>query len=254
MPMTKQQIQDKKIPLSRRMQSILAMLREETLLYGKIPCVADIGCDHAFVSMACVRDGLAEHVLAMDVRQGPLAIAQTHVRQYGFGKSVETRLSTGFEAMETGEATWAILAGMGGELMKTILENGKNHLDVGIGLILQPQSELQTVRAYLQEHCYIITDEDFLQEEGKFYTIIKAKKKPGPERYGQMNAMELKYGPVLLRKRNPAFREYLTIEQHKMQELQKRLSLQDTETSKRRQKELEEELSLLVQAMGQSNG
>ena len=50
-------------------------------------------------------------------------------------KVVETRLSNGFEAMEPGEATWAVLAGMGGELMKTILQNGKAHLDAGIGLI-----------------------------------------------------------------------------------------------------------------------
>ena len=136
MPMTNMQNRDKKIPLSNRMQSILAMLQQEKLSHGKIPCVADIGCDHAFVSMACVRDGLAERVIAMDVRKGPLSIAQTHIQEYGFAKSVETRLSNGFEAMEPGEATWAVLAGMGGELMKTILQNGKAHLDAGIGLIL----------------------------------------------------------------------------------------------------------------------
>ena len=110
MPMTNMQNRDKKIPLSNRMQSILAMLQQEKLSHGKIPCVADIGCDHAFVSMACVRDGLAECVIAMDVRKGPLSIAQTHIQEYGFAKSVETRLSNGFEAMEPGEATWAVLA------------------------------------------------------------------------------------------------------------------------------------------------
>ena len=87
MPMTNMQNRDKKIPLSNRMQSILAMLQQEKLSHGKIPCVADIGCDHAFVSMACVRDGLAECVIAMDVRKGPLSIAQTHIQEYGFAKS-----------------------------------------------------------------------------------------------------------------------------------------------------------------------
>lgn len=70
--------------------------------------------------------------------------------------------------MEPGEATWAVLAGMGGELMKTILQNGKAHLDAGIGLILQPQSELQVVRSYLQEERYIIIDEDFCRKMESF--------------------------------------------------------------------------------------
>ncbi len=254
MPMTNMQNQDKKIPLSNRMRSILAMLQQETLSHGKIPCVADIGCDHAFVSMACVRDGLTEHVIAMDVRKGPLSIAQTHIWEYGFEKSVETRLSNGFEAMKLGEATWAVLAGMGGELMKTILQKGKPHLDAGIGLILQPQSELQTVRAYLQDQKYIIIDEDFLQEDGKFYTIIKAIRNTDAKMLPQMDDVELKYGPVLLRKENRVFQEYLIEEQHKMQELQKRLVMQDTTSAKRRLEELEEELLLLARAMAWNRG
>lgn len=43
-------------------------------------------------------------------------------------------------------------------------------------------------------------------------------------------------------------------EQHKMQELQNRLSLQDTVSSKRRRKELEEELLLLARAMTWNHG
>ena len=66
-----------------------------------------------------------------------------------------------------------------------------------------------------------------------------------------MDNVELKYGPVLLRKENPVFQEYLMEEQ---QELQNRLSLQDTVSSKRRRKELEEELLLLARAMTWNHG
>ena len=100
----------------------------------------------------------------------------------------------------------------------------------------------------------IIIDEDFLQEDGKFYTIIKAIKNTGTKKLPQMDNVELKYGPVLLRKENPVFQEYLMEEQHKMQELQNRLSLQDTVSSKRRRKELEEELLLLARAMTWNHG
>lgn len=239
----------KRLPLSGRMQAILSMLRREVESGGKIPCVADVGCDHAFVSMACVEEGLADHVIAMDVRKGPLSIAQKHIHEYGFDKSVETRISDGFEALKTNEAQWAVIAGMGGELMRTILDKGEIHLKDGIGLILQPQSEIFAVRAYLQEQNYIIQDEDFIQEDGKFYTIIKAIKSDSRKQKKDMEPVELVYGPRLIHSRNSEFVQYLHQEQIKMQELQERLERQDTESSRMRVEKLREEQMLLQQAI-----
>ena len=90
----------KVLPLSLRMQEILDVLQQEVSVHGTIACVADVGCDHAFVSMACVERKLADHVIAMDVRKGPLSIADHNITEYGFEKSVETRLSNGFERLE----------------------------------------------------------------------------------------------------------------------------------------------------------
>lgn len=249
MQMNNTDIENKKIPLSNRMQAILRMLQSEVVEHGMIDCLADIGCDHAFVSMACIENHLADHVIAMDVRKGPLEIARTHIKEYGFEKSVETRMSDGFEALKQKEASWAVLAGMGGELMRRILENGKNHLMSGIGLILQPQSEIPVVRMYLQEQNYIIVDEDFLQEEGKFYTIIKAKKRTDKLPDNRMNELELQYGSILLKKENPVFLEYLYDMRNKMHELQKRLETQQTDSSKRRYEELKQELCMIQQAI-----
>lgn len=244
------QTSKRKIPLSMRMQAILAMLRQEKEAHGKIACVADIGCDHAFVSMACIAESLADHVIAMDVRKGPLAIAQTHIQEYGFDKSVETRISDGFEKLDMWEADWAVLAGMGGELMRGILMRGRKHLEAGIGLILQPQSEPQTVRRYLQEQGYIIVDEDFLQEDSKFYTIIKAIKKQPQQPCMNMQPVELLYGPVLLHKENKTYDTYLQLEEKKMQELRERLVKQQTASSQRRIKELDTQLNLIGEAIG----
>lgn len=244
------QMSKRKIPLSMRMQAILAMLRQESEQHGKIPCVADIGCDHAFISMACIAEALADRVIAMDVRKGPLAIAQTHIAEYGFDKSVETRISDGFEKLNTQEADWAILAGMGGELMRGILMRGRKHLEVGIGLILQPQSEPQTVRLYLQEQGYMIADENFLQEDGKVYTIIKAIKKQPQQPYMDMQPVEMLYGPVLLQKKNKVYDTYLQLEKKKMQELKERLTKQQTMSSQKRIKELDVQLNLIEEAIG----
>ena len=238
------QTSKRKIPLSMRMQAILAMLRREKEAHGKIACVADIGCDHAFVSMSCIAESLADHVIAMDVRKGPLAIAQTHIQEYGFDKSVETRISDGFEQLDMWEADWAVLAGMGGELMRGILMRGRKHLEAGIGLILQPQSEPQTVRRYLQEQGYIIVDEDFLQEDGKFYTIIKAKK-DAENSNRKMDMAELLYGPVLIRKKDPLLLRFVGLEVEKKKAIYETLKDQDTESARKRCVQLEHMLALL---------
>lgn len=243
------QMSKRKIPLSMRMQAILAMLWRENEIHGRIPCVADIGCDHAFVSMACIAESLADYVIAMDVRKGPLAIAEAHIQEYGFDKSVETRISDGFEKLDIQEADWAILAGMGGELMRGILVRGRKHLEAGIGLILQPQSEPEVVRMYLQEQGYIITDEDFLQEDGKFYTIIKAIKKQSKQPDMDMQPVELLYGPVLLHKENKIYAAYLQQEKKKMKELKDRLVKQQTVSSQKRIKELDAQLNLIEEAI-----
>lgn len=243
------QMSKRKIPLSMRMQAILAMLWRENEIHGRIPCVADIGCDHAFVSMACIAESLADYVIAMDVRKGPLAIAEAHIQEYGFDKSVETRISDGFEKLDIQEADWAILAGMGGELMRGILVRGRKHLEAGIGLILQPQSEPEVVRMYLQEQGYIITDEDFLQEDGKFYTIIKAIKKQSKQPDMDMQPVELLYGPVLLHKENKIYSAYLQQEKKKMKELKDRLVKQQTVSSQKRIKELDAQLNLIEEAI-----
>ncbi len=233
----------KVLPLSLRMQEILDVLQQEVSVHGTIACVADVGCDHALVSMACVERKLADHVIAMDVRKGPLSIADHNITEYGFEKSVETRLSNGFERLEIGEADWAIIAGMGGNLMRQILIDGESHLKHGIGLVLQPQSEQDVVRSYLQTSGYIIVDERFLIEDEKFYTIIKAKK--DVENNREMDMAELLYGPVLIRKKDPLLLRFVELEYEKKKAIYEALKDQDTESARKRCAQLEHMLTLL---------
>ena len=37
-------------------------------------CIADIGCDHGFVSIYLIQNKIASHVIAMDVNSGPLQL------------------------------------------------------------------------------------------------------------------------------------------------------------------------------------
>ena len=103
--------------LSRRLAAVAGMVTK-----GNVVC--DVGCDHGYVSIYLVQEGISPHVIAMDVREGPLSHAKEHIRMYGLCNYIETRLSDGVEKLEMGEADTLILAGMGGRLMEAIITRG----------------------------------------------------------------------------------------------------------------------------------
>ena len=63
------------VQLSKRLQALADMVTP-----GHI--VADVGCDHGFVSIYLIQSGIAPKVFAMDVRKGPLERAQEHIQAY----------------------------------------------------------------------------------------------------------------------------------------------------------------------------
>lgn len=136
--------------------------------------VADVGCDHGFVPVWLVQNGICPHVLAMDVGKGPLSMAGEHIRESGLEGYIETRLSDGLDQFCPGEAQCLICAGMGGMLMKRILEKAGGKLSSFQEFILQPQSDLYEFRRFLRGIGLAVTEEYIVKEEGKYYFPMKA--------------------------------------------------------------------------------
>lgn len=187
--------------------------------------VADIGCDHGYVSIDLCRRKKCPRIIAMDVRKGPLERARANIEKFGLSDYIETRLSDGTNALKTGEADTLIISGMGGRLTIRILEEGLSRLDGIDELILQPQSEIFMVREFLRLQGIYIIDEMMVLDEGKYYTMIKAVRRPesgvaakgGNGSYSQ--AAEDYFGPVLLAKRPPVFEAFLQKEEEKTRQL-----------------------------------
>ena len=177
--------------------------------------VADIGCDHAHTDIWLIKNGIAGHCIGMDVRPGPLKKAAENLKMYDCTDQVELRLSDGFEALNPQEADVAVIAGMGGIVMRNILErglgNGGHLKDSGLVLILQPQSHIYEVRKWLYDNGYEITDEDMCFEDGKYYFSMKALwKRTAPDHEGVgASGPELHFGPVLLRNKPMILHRYL---------------------------------------------
>lgn len=197
------------IRLSHRLQAVAGMVTK-----GNVVC--DVGCDHGFVSIYLVENGISPRVIAMDVNEGPLRAAKEHIGEYLLADYIETRLSDGVKALKTGEADTLICAGMGGKLMKRILEEGKEKIRGMKELVLQPQSEIQAMREYLRGQGYLIADENMILEEGKYYPMMKVYPSCGMDLLEDRlsdtkdrQRIKDKYGPVLLERKNPVLAAFL---------------------------------------------
>lgn len=230
-----------KLELSNRMKAVTAMLPD------KNNCVADIGCDHAYVSIYLKKQGIAERVIAMDVRKGPLEIARRNVKQYEEEAGIELRLSNGLEKLQPNEVNAIVIAGMGGPLIRDILAQGWSKIGEETVLVLQPQSDIRCVREFLQEKQFTIEREEMLCEDGKYYTIMRAAAGEA-EQYGEV---ELLYGKELLQHKHPVLKEYLQKQQTLLQELRDRLLLSDTPKAMARLEEVYKELKGIEEALQQ---
>ena len=136
--------------------------------------LADIGTDHAYVPIYLAQTGSISGAVAMDVNRGPLLRAQEHICENGLESCIAVRLSDGLQKLEAGEADTVLIAGMGGALTIRILAAGSHVLPSVKELILQPQSEIFKVREWLEAYGYIITEEDMVCEDGKYYQMMRA--------------------------------------------------------------------------------
>ena len=234
----------KNVELSLRMQALADMVSK-----GRVVC--DVGCDHGWVSIYLVQQGIAPKVYAMDVRIGPLERAREHICLYRLEAYIETRLSDGLTNLSEGEADCMICAGMGGPLMMKILTEGRQKAKSMKELILQPQSELALFRKFLRGEGYRIVSEDMVLEEGKFYPMMKVVPVKEAELVCEDKDMQEvwdAYGELLLKQKHPVLKQYLVKPKEHVEGLLEHLKQQNT--AEDRILQLKEELKLLEKAMG----
>ncbi|MBS6644573.1 MAG: SAM-dependent methyltransferase [Clostridiaceae bacterium] len=224
--------------LSRRLEMVASLVEPGSR-------IADVGTDHAYVPIWLVEQNRAVSAIAMDVRPGPLERAQNHIKTYGMEGRIQTRLSDGVSMLKPEEADTVVIAGMGGELVIHILEEGRHVWNSVKTWILSPQSELGKVRRYLEDQGFCITEEDMTCEEGKYYTVMKVVR----------GSMSLKkeayylYGKYLAEHKNPVLKEFLEKENLLYQKVLEQLNLHETKTSRDRKLEIIQQLEWIKEIL-----
>ena len=167
----------------------------------QVAVLLDVGSDHAYLPIELVEKGHIECAIAGEVVVGPYQSAVKNVESHGLTEKIQVRLANGLAAFEEADQVSVItIAGMGGHLIATILEEGLDKLANVERLILQPNNREDELRSWLQEHGFQIIAESILKEAGKFYEIIVAEA-------GKVNlsATDVRFGPFLSKEVSPVF-------------------------------------------------
>ncbi|MCI9380996.1 MAG: SAM-dependent methyltransferase [Dorea sp.] len=229
--------------LSKRLYAVAGLVTEGA-------SVADVGTDHGYIPIYLIEQQIAVKAIALDVNGGPLERARMHIVGHGLKEKIETRMSDGLSALKPGEVDTMIAAGMGGGLIIRILEEGKEIVDTLKACVLQPQSEVWRVRKYLLDHHMDIIEEDMVEEEGKFYPMMRAVRAVRGEP-PQYTDWEYIFGKCLLEKRHPVLERFL----HRELEIREGIFRQlnhhvGSESALQRREEIRREMMIISRALG----
>lgn len=221
--------------LSRRLEAIASFVPEGSR-------IADIGTDHGYIPIHLIQEEKVKHAIAMDVRKGPLLRAQAHIRETGLESCIKVRISDGLSKLEPNEADCVVIAGMGGELMIHIMEEGNKLWESIPYWVLSPQSELDKVRRFLEKREFFIERETMIHEDGKYYTVMGVTRKPG-QIMNDSREIFYRYGKHNLESKDPVFLEYIRKEENQLKKILDSLLNSNTEKAERRMVELKQELA-----------
>lgn len=154
-----------KIPLSPR----LSVCRD---FVARGDRVADIGCDHGYLGISLLKDNIATSVIAADINEMPLQSAMRNALKFGVRDKMTFYLSDGVQNIPRDFDT-LICAGMGADTMISILESAQWLNCDKYRLILQCQSKTPTLRQYLSDNGWRITEEAVVRDGRFLYTVMK---------------------------------------------------------------------------------
>lgn len=159
-----------KLPLSDRLRACAGFVAPGER-------VADIGCDHGYLSIHLITAGIAPHCIASDVRPGPLDAARRNARKFGVADKITFCLSDGVQDIPRDFDT-LVCAGMGADTMIHILTEAPWLRDSRYRLILQCQSKSHDLRRYLSEQGWFISEESVLRDGRFLYTVMDVRYRP----------------------------------------------------------------------------
>ncbi|WJQ83670.1 tRNA (adenine(22)-N(1))-methyltransferase [Brevibacillus brevis] len=226
------------VSISKRLQTIARYCPEGAR-------VADIGSDHALLASYLLVKGIASFVIAGELNEGPFQAAKKQIHTLQVKDRASVRKGNGLAVLQPGEADVICIAGMGGQLIVSILEAGKDKLEGVQRLILQPNVGEEAVRLWMIENGWQLIAESILQEDGVIYEILVAERgNPTLPYEGKDRTQQelMRIGPFLWVEKSEVLQAKWLDEHEKWQKIIVQLKRSDKPEAAERIKEIEAEV------------
>lgn len=230
------------VQLSKRLEKVVTYISPGSR-------IADIGSDHAYLPCYAVNNGLASYAIAGEVVKGPYESARQQVAKTALTAKIDVRFGDGLAVIDpTDNIDTIVIAGMGGALIRSILEAGASKLMTAKELVLQPNVAAWQIRDWAEKNHWKIVSEAILREDNKIYEVLHLKRAAEQVSY---NESEKLFGPCLLQEKNTVFREKWLHEKENWQKIGAaiRKSAVLSEANKKRLKELENNIQLAEEVL-----
>ncbi len=216
---------------SKRLLEIASLVKQNAI-------VGDIGTDHGYIPVYLIEEGIAKKVIGSDISKGSLKKIIDYVKSKGLEDKIDTRLGNGLEVIKPFEIDTVIIAGMGGILIKDILDKNWKLTKSINNFILQPMIGAKELREYLLDNGFTIVENKLLKEDGKYYEIINAKTGIEPK-WSEFN---LEIPRDLIEKKHPLLEEYVRHKLDYSENILESLGDKDSDKVGARIKELQDKI------------
>ncbi|MBR5341110.1 MAG: SAM-dependent methyltransferase [Erysipelotrichaceae bacterium] len=193
---------------------ISSRLLQIAMLVERNKVVFDVGSDHALLPCFLVQNNIARKVYAGEIAEGPLNHVKETVKKNNLEGKVIPVFSDGL-AKAADDVDIVIIAGMGYHTIKHILDSCE--VERYQYFLIQSNTDVDMVRRYISDHCYTIEDERVVYDDF-YYQIIRFS----ADYHEPYSEMEIKYGPVLLKRRDEVFIAFLADSLKRLKEINER--------------------------------
>jgi tRNA (adenine22-N1)-methyltransferase len=209
--------------------------------------VADIGTDHAYIPIYLIKNKVCSSAVASDINKGPVGKAEGNVALENLQSRIECRLGGGLSTIKPYEVQTAIIAGMGGNLIRDIIKEDIEVFKSLNNCILQPVQNPEVLREYIYKCGFEILWEELCVEDNKFYEIIKIRYNNKP------SAVEPIYFEIsknLIDNKHPLISKYISYKLKKYCKVYSNLT-ENTDNAKQRRNELKGKMAKLEELLKQ---
>lgn len=190
--------------LSLRLQTIASFVENDDY-------VADIGCDHAYLSIYLTKNNLCKKVIATDINKNALNEAFKNINKERLEDKIPVYLSDGLTNIPDKNIDTLIISGMGTSTILKIVKNSKNFNIKK--LIIQSNNDLYKLRKNMMKLGFYLQKEKVIYEKNHYYVVGVYTKK-----YNHLSIREKYFGTY-----DSSFHDYYINEYNSLLNINKKI-------------------------------